>query len=80
MAILCCLGVSAHFLLIKSYEVAEASAVQPFAYLQLVFVTLLGLTFLGETLRWNVGVGATVVVVAGLFTLARARAAVKAPD
>lgn len=80
MAILCCLGVSAHFLLIKSYEVAEASAVQPFAYLQLVFVTLLGLTFLGETLRWNVGVGATVVVAAGLFTLARARVAVKAPD
>ena len=28
-----------HWLLIRAYEVAEASAVQPFAYLQLVFAS-----------------------------------------
>ncbi len=61
-----------HWLLIKCYEVAEASVVQPFAFLQLVFVALLGVGIFGEALRWNVVVGAGVVVAAGLFTLWRA--------
>jgi len=34
MGALCITGASGHWLLIKTYEVAEASAVQPFAYLQ----------------------------------------------
>ena len=55
------------------WEVAEASAVQPFAYLQLVFASTLGITVFGETLEPNVGIGAGVVVMAGLFTLWRAR-------
>ena len=70
LAGLACLG---HYLLIKCYEVAEASAVQPFAYLQLAFVAILGLTFFGEQLRPNVAVGTVVVVAAGVFTLWRAR-------
>ena len=52
---------------------AEASAVQPFAYLQLVWISGLGLFFFHETLRPNVAVGAAIVVGAGLFTLWRAR-------
>jgi len=44
MATLCVSGAFGHFLLIKCYEVAEASAVQPFAYLQLVFASALGVT------------------------------------
>ncbi len=35
MGCLCITGVTGHWLLIRCYEVAEASAVQPFAYLQL---------------------------------------------
>ena len=31
----------------RAYEVAEASALQPFAYLQLVWVTAIGLTLFG---------------------------------
>lgn len=73
MLLLCCFAALAHWLLIKCYEVAEASAVQPFAYLQLVFITVLGLTFFNETLKLNVAIGAVVVVGAGLFTLWRAR-------
>lgn len=73
MACLCLMGSAGHWLLIRAYEVAEASAIQPFAYLQLVFVTLLGLTLFGETLRANVAIGAVIVVGAGLFTLWRAR-------
>jgi len=66
MAALCCFAVIAHWLLIRAYEVAEASAVQPFAYLQLVFVAGLGLTVFNETLRQNVAIGAALVVAAGL--------------
>lgn len=73
MGLLCLTAVSAHWLLIRAYEVAEASAIQPFAYLQLVFVTALGITIFGETLKPNVAIGAVVVVGAGLFTLWRAR-------
>ncbi len=73
MALLCVSGATGHFLLIKTYEVAEASAVQPFAYLQLVFATILGMTVFGETLETNVAIGAAIVVGAGVFTLLRAR-------
>lgn len=73
MAALCITGASGHWLLIKTYEVAEASAVQPFAYLQLVFASIIGIFLLGETLRPNVALGAAIVVGAGLFTLWRAR-------
>ena len=73
MGALCLLAVLGHWLLIKCYEVAEASAVQPFAYLQLVFASSIGIFFFGETLRWNVALGGTVVVLAGLFTLWRTR-------
>ncbi|WP_370513007.1 DMT family transporter [Oceaniovalibus sp. ACAM 378] len=75
MAALCVLGALGHFLLIKVYEVAEASAVQPFAYLHLVFATLLGILVLGEDLRPAVGLGVSMVVAAGLFTLWRERRA-----
>jgi drug/metabolite transporter (DMT)-like permease len=73
MAALCVTGAGGHWLLIKTYEVAEASEVQPFAYLQLVFASAIGLFLLGETLRPNVAIGATIVVAAGLFTLWRAK-------
>lgn len=74
MGALCITGASGHFLLIKTYEVAEASAVQPFAYLQLVFATMIGIAVFGETLTTPVAIGAVIVVSAGVFALLRARA------
>ncbi|TKZ18172.1 DMT family transporter [Shimia litoralis] len=73
MGILCISGVLGHWLLIKTYDHAEASAVQPFAYLQLPFAAALGMLAFGETLRVNVAIGAVIVVGAGLFTLWRER-------
>lgn len=73
MAVLCCTAVLGHWLMIRSLEVAEASAVQPFAYFQLVFAAAIGLTVFGEVLKPNVAVGALIVVSAGLFTLWRQR-------
>ncbi|PRY74782.1 drug/metabolite transporter (DMT)-like permease [Yoonia maritima] len=73
MATLCVTGATGHWLLIKTYEVAEASAVQPFAYLQLVFASAIGVFLMGETIRPNVALGGAIVIAAGLFTLWRAR-------
>lgn len=73
MATLCVSGVLGHWLLIRCYEAAEASAVQPFAYFQLVFASALGMTVFGESLRANVVIGAAIIVAAGLFTLWRER-------
>lgn len=73
MALLCCFGVLGHWCLIRAYDLAEAGAVQPFAYLQLVFAAAVGIGIFGEPLRPAVVVGASIVVGAGLFTLWRAR-------
>jgi drug/metabolite transporter (DMT)-like permease len=73
MGMLCCTAAAGHYLLIRAYEVAEASAVQPFAYMQLIFATVVGMIAFGETIAPNEVVGAAVVVGAGLFTLWRAR-------
>ena len=78
MAILCCTAALSHWLLIKAYAVAEASAIQPFAYLQLVWASGIGLVVFGETLRVNVAIGAGIVVLAGIFTLWRQRLREKA--
>lgn len=73
MGCLCLTGALGHWLLIKCYEVAEASAVQPFAYLQLVFAASIGLTVFAEEVRVNVMIGAVMIVAAGLFTFWRER-------
>ncbi|GGX42793.1 RhaT family transporter [Tateyamaria omphalii] len=73
MGALCLTGALGHWLLIRTYEVAEASAVQPFAYFQMVFAALVGITVFGEVLEINVIVGAAIIVAAGLFTLWRER-------
>jgi drug/metabolite transporter (DMT)-like permease len=73
MACLCVTGVTGHWLLIKCYDVAEASAVQPFAYFQMVFAGLVGIVAFGDVLRSNTIIGASIVVAAGLFALIRAR-------
>jgi len=75
MGALCVTGAAGHFTLIKCYELAEASSVQPFAYFQLVFGSSIGVLVFDETIRLNVAAGAALIVAAGLFTLWRERQA-----
>jgi len=75
MGALCITGAAGHWTLIKCYEVAEASAVQPFAYLQLMFASTIGILAFSETIRLNVALGGALIVGAGLFTLWRQRRA-----
>ena len=72
MLALCITGASGHWLLIRCYEVAEASAVQPFAYFQLVFASAIGILLFGEAVRPSLVVGAAIIVAAGIFALWRA--------
>ncbi|MBU3030792.1 DMT family transporter [Paracoccus marinaquae] len=73
MAGLCICGMTSHYLMIRAYELAEASVLQPFAFTQLVWVSMMGVGIFGEVLRPNVVLGTVIVVAAGLFTLWRAR-------
>jgi len=75
MGALCITGAAGHWTLIKCYEFAEASAVQPFAYLQLVFASGIGVLFWNDSLPPMTVLGAAIVVGAGLFTLWRERRA-----
>ncbi len=63
------ISVFSHWLLLKTYEAAEASSVQPFAYLQIVFISIIGITVYSETLAAAVVLGAGLIVVAGIYAV-----------
>jgi drug/metabolite transporter (DMT)-like permease len=69
LGIYACISVFSHWLLLKCYEAAEASSVQPFAYLQIVFVSIIGVTIYGETLALQVVLGTAIIVSAGIYAL-----------
>jgi drug/metabolite transporter (DMT)-like permease len=73
LAIYCALSIFSHWLLLKCYEQIEAARVQPYAYLQIVFVTLIGLTVYGEVLELPVAFGAGIIIAAGLYALSLER-------
>ena len=73
LGLLCILACLAHYLLIKCYELSEASSLQPFAYLQLLFATIIGLWIFSENLEVHVVMGALLVVLSGLFAISRER-------
>ena len=73
LGLLCIFGCLARYLLIKCYEVSEAGLLQPFAYLQLLFATIIGLWIFSEKLETHLMIGAFVVVLAGLFAFWRER-------
>lgn len=71
MAVLCVSGMTGHFLLIKAFEAAEASAIQPFAYFQTVAASAIGVMLFGEIVSpWTV-LGGAIVIGAGVFAFWR---------
>jgi drug/metabolite transporter (DMT)-like permease len=69
LGIYACISIFSHWLLLKCYEAAEASSVQPFAYLQIVFVSIIGITIYDETLALPVVMGTAIIVAAGIYAL-----------
>ena len=68
LLIMCVLSASSHFMMVKTLQVAEASVIQPFSYLQLVFGSIIGVTIFSESIDSMIVVGVTIVIGAGLFT------------
>lgn len=62
-----------HYLFIQALRFAEASAIQPLIYLQLVVATTVGIVAFDEVLDAVTVFGAAMVVGAGLFTLRAGR-------
>ena len=73
LALYCALSIFSHWLLLKCYEQIEAARVQPYAYLQIVFVTVIGIIVYGEVLELPVALGTVVIVAAGLYALSLER-------
>ena len=65
---MCILSAGSHFMMVKTLQVAEASVVQPFSYLQLVFGSIIGVTIFSESIDLMIIIGALVVIGSGLFT------------
>jgi drug/metabolite transporter (DMT)-like permease len=65
------LGGSAHFLIIESLRLGDASLVAPFRYTGLIWATILGLLIWGQFPdHWTI-VGALVLVVSGIYIIER---------
>ena len=69
----CCLGAAGHYLMIKSFQNAEASLLQPFIYLHLVFVSFIGIFIFDENIDLPIIIGSLIVIGAGLYTFWRER-------
>ena len=67
MALLCILSTAGHFLLIKAYENAEASVLQPFTYFQLFFASIIGIYIFNDKVTLSIFLGGCIVVASGIF-------------
>ena len=73
MALLCITGASGHFCLISALDTTHASTIQPFAYLQLVFASTVGIVIFEDQLDRALIIGSLMIVGSGLFALNRER-------
>ena len=67
MTLLCVLSTAGHFLLIKAYENAEASVLQPFTYFQLFFASIIGIMIFNDIITLSIFIGGSIVVGSGVF-------------
>ena len=71
LLLMCIISAISHFLMVKTLQLAEASVIQPFSYLQLVFASFIGVIFFSETIHEMMLIGTFIVITAGLFTFWR---------
>ena len=75
MGLLCLTGTGGHYLLIRALDATKASTIQPFAYLQLVFSSSIGVLIFADGLDPMLIIGSAIIVGSGLFALQRSRRA-----
>jgi drug/metabolite transporter (DMT)-like permease len=66
-----CLGATAHFLLIKAYQMAPASVVAPFSYSELIWASAIGFAVFGDVPVATTLIGGVVLAASGLYLLRR---------
>ena len=69
--LLCFLSTLGHFLFIKALETAQASILQPFIYLQLLFASIIGIWFFSDLLTLNLFLGGILIIGSGIFAFMR---------
>ena len=69
--LLCFLSTLGHFLFIKALETAQASILQPFIYLQLLFASIIGIWFFNDLLTLNLFLGGILIIGSGIFAFIR---------
>ena len=69
--LLCILSTCGHFLFIKALETAQASILQPFIYLQLLFASIIGIWVFNDLLTLNLILGGILIIGSGIFALVR---------
>lgn len=67
------MGVLAYSCLTLAMRTGDVSAVTPFRYSRLIFGVVLGIIVFGETLTTSMILGSSVIVLSGLYILARGR-------
>ncbi len=67
------LGAASHFMLIKALELAPASLLQPFTYVQLVGAVIIGYVVFGNAPDLWTWIGGLVIVGSGLYVVLRQR-------
>ena len=80
MATLCLFSTSGHFLLIKAFDMAEASVLQPFAYIGVVTSAVFGFLVFADLVTAGMLTGGGIVIAAGLFTFWRERVQARAAE
>ena len=66
-------SVTAHFMLITSYQLAPASFLAPFAYFEIIAATIVGFLFFSEFPGPWTWAGVTVIVASGIYISVRER-------
>lgn len=74
LLILGCLGLSAHFLLAKSYNYASSTVLAPLGYLQIIFATAYGVLLFGGYPVLSSVLGMVLIVLSGLLVYGKRRA------
>lgn len=68
-------GAAGHWMLIRAYNLAEAPALAPFSYIQIVWMVLLGYVIFGDVPGPSTMLGAAIIISSGLYLLYRERKA-----
>jgi drug/metabolite transporter (DMT)-like permease len=66
-------GASGHWLLIRAYSIASASALAPYAYLQMLWTVFFGYAIFGDLPDLWTAVGSGVIIASGLYLMHRDR-------